>query len=260
MILNELTQLYLILVISLLLGTGFLHLTAKSGELGKKISDFFCYAPGIDLALAYFMLIPLIVGFIVSGWAGIGIAFLAELSALWVWIILHELTHPVAKTEKIHPTLSGIVGGWRNHLAVWITGLAIPVFWIVRFAELIVYPPLTWLIRLPKYEAKDWVNVSRQKFEGLVGYDLIWCLYCDWMTGVWSLGTEMLRNVESFWCPIRFYSEKKCANCQIDFPDIDNGWVSSTGTMKDVTKVLAEKYTADQEKRSWFGHDDRTSE
>ena len=37
----------------------------------------------------------------------------------------------------------------------------------------------------------------------VIGHALIWCLYCDWMTGVWSLGTEMLRNVESFWYPIR---------------------------------------------------------
>ena len=47
------------------------------------------------------------------------------------------------------------------------------------------------------------------KVEGLVGHDRIWCLYCDWMTGVWSLGTEMLRNVESFWCPLRFSSDAK---------------------------------------------------
>ena len=257
---NQFTELYLLLVLFLLIGAAFLHLTARGGNIGKQINTFLCSAPGIDLALAYFMLLPLALGSIFQGWLGAGIALLAELTALWIWIILHELTHPIQKSQKIHPTLSRIVGGWRNHLAVWITSLAIPVFWLVRFAQWIVYPPLTWLVRLPKYNAKDWINVSRHKFEGLVGYDLIWCLYCDWMTGVWSLGTEMLRNVESFWCPIRFYSEKKCANCQIDFPDLDNGWVNADATMKDVTELLKTKYTSSQTQRSWFGHQERESE
>jgi hypothetical protein len=108
-----------------------------------------------------------------------------------------------------------------------------------RLGQYLVYPPLTWLVRLPKYNTAEWVNVSRHKFEGLVGHDLIWCLYCDWMTGVWSLGTEMLRNVESFWCPIRFRSDKKCENCTLDFPDLDNGWAPADGTMADVVKAHA---------------------
>src|SRR5262249_30687754 len=112
---------------------------------------------------------------------------------------------------------------------------------------------LTWTVRLPKYRQGDWVNVSRQKFRGLVGHDLIWCLYCDWMTGVWSLGSEMLRNVESFWCPIRFASGKKCANCAVDFPDVFNGWVPADGTMADVASVLEAKYPA-QGPQPWFGH------
>ena len=100
------------------------------------------------------------------------------------------------------------------------------------------------------------VNISRHKFTGLIGYDLIWCLYCDWMTGVWSLGTEMLRNVESFWCPIRFYNDKKCENCKIDFPNIDGGWVESDRNMQDVTELLNCKY-AGVEERSWFAHKSR---
>ena len=96
------------------------------------------------------------------------------------------------------------------------------------------------------------MNVSRQKFSGLVGHDLIWCLYCDWMTGVWSLGSEMLRNVESFWCPIRFHSEKKCENCKIDFPDVDTTWIPASGTMQEVTELLDEKLTGGE--HSWHGH------
>ncbi|MGK7897245.1 MAG: hypothetical protein AB4372_27405 [Xenococcus sp. (in: cyanobacteria)] len=252
---NQLLILYFVFVTSLITGAGFLHLLPRLGKVGREISDWFCYAPGIDLALTYFMLIPITVGVITSGWRGLGIALLAELTTLWLWIFAHELTHQEElRQANIHRTMSNIVGKWQNHAAVWITALAIPVFWAVRFAEIIVYPPLTKLIKLPKYEAKDWVNVSRNKFAGLVGYDLIWCLYCDWMTGVWSLGTEMLRNVESFWCPIRFYSEKKCENCQLDFPDVANGWVAANGTMEDVTKLLESKYIPTQEERAWFGH------
>jgi hypothetical protein len=99
--------------------------------------------------------------------------------------------------------------------------------------------------------------VSRQKFGGLVGHDLIWCLYCDWMTGVYSLGAEMLRNVESFWCPIRFYDGKKCENCKVDFPDLDGGWVRADGSMSEVAGVLEEKYGSGR--REWFGHPARTT-
>lgn len=67
-------------------------------------------------------------------------------------------------------------------------------------------------------------------------------------------------NVESFSRPIRFYSEKKCANCQIDFPDINNDWVSANGRMKDVPNILTNKYKKDQEKRSWFRKGDGNRE
>ena len=250
---NQLMPLYFSLVISLIVGAGLLHLLPRFGTVGQKASTWFCYAPGVDLALVYFMLLPVTVGAIAQGWSGVGIALLAELSALWLWIVSHELAHR-QEQPKIHRQMSNIVGKVQNHLAVWITALAIPIFWGIRFGEVFIYPPLTKLIKLPQYDHKDWVNVSRHKFEGLVGYDLIWCLYCDWMTGVWSLGTEMLRNVESFWCPIRFYDDKKCENCQLDFPDIDNGWVAADGKMEDVTKLLASKYTPTQKERAWYGH------
>jgi hypothetical protein len=253
----SMTKLYLFFLITLLAGAIFLHMIPRFGKLGKQISDWFCYAPGIDLVLTYFMLLPLAVGTLFAGWIGIGVGLAAELSTLLIWIVSHEYIHRDKwKGAKIFRTMSSIAGSWRNHLAVWITMLAVPVFWVVRFAEVIVYPPLTWLVKLPKYNAKEWVNVSRHKFEGLVGYDLIWCLYCDWMTGVWSLGTEMLRNVESFWCPIRFYSDKKCENCQQDFPDIANGWVAADGNIEEVSQLLENKYKC-ADSCSWYGHPNR---
>lgn len=254
---NLITNIYLPLTIMLAGSSLLLHLLPRLGKRSEQLLETICYAPAIDLLLSYFMILPLIFGAFFAGWSGAGIAIIAELSALWIWIIFHELIHYKSRKEpKIFRTLNGIVGGWRNHLAVWITALAIPLFWLVRLTQIVVYPPLTWLIGLPKYQSRDWINVSRQKFAGLIGYDLIWCLYCDWMTGVWSLGTEMLRNVESFWCPIRFYSDKKCANCQIDFPDIEQEWIAPNGTMEDVTKLLHCKYAGDKE-HSWFGHPSR---
>ena len=64
----------------------------------------------------------------------------------------------------------------------------------------------------------------------------------------------MLRNVESFWCPIRFDSSKKCANCAIDFPDIDGGWVPADKSMTDVVAVLDAKYPRDSTTNAWFAH------
>ena len=53
---NQLILLYAYLVGLLVVGVIFLHLLPRLGTKGQKVSDWFCYAPGIDLALAYFML------------------------------------------------------------------------------------------------------------------------------------------------------------------------------------------------------------
>ena len=86
-------KLYLYLCVPLVAGIIALHSFPRMGKLGKSITEFLCYAPGIDLALAYYMLLPVIVGSIVSGWIGVGIAILAELSVLWAWIFAHEFAH-----------------------------------------------------------------------------------------------------------------------------------------------------------------------
>lgn len=254
---NQLATFYTISSICLLIGVLFLHLLPQLGQPGKNFSQWLCCAPGVDFVIAYFTLIAPLIGFYFYGVIGLLVAITAEYSVMIAWIFGHELAHRDKwQRPKIHRTLSSISGKLRNHLAVWITSLAVPGFWVVRFSELILYPPLTWLVHLPKYQTKDWVSLSRHKFSGLVGYDLIWCLYCDWMTGVWSLGTEMLRNVESFWCPIRFYDNKKCANCKQDFPDIDNGWISADRSIEQVTDLLESKHK-NREEASWYGHPDR---
>jgi len=249
---------------ALLVAAGLLHVLGKVGL--QALGDWFCRAPGLDVWIAYFTVAPLILGPVavmtrhdLGAWATIALGLVAAIvgqaAALIIWTRLHELANRDAiKGPRLVIQINNSVGPFRNHLAVWWTAWAVPLFALVRLAQWLVYPPLTWLVRLPKHDTAEWVNVSRHKFSGLVGHDLIWCLYCDWMTGVWSLGTEMLRNVESFWCPIRFRSDKKCANCTIDFPDIDDGWAKEDGTMADAVKVHADHYPGPNGVNAWFGH------
>jgi hypothetical protein len=246
-------------VAALLVGAALLHLVPRLGAAGQKISEHLCRAPVLDLLITYFTILPMIVGAILDGWRGLAGGIAGQIIAMLIWQTLHELANPQArKGPRIVKTINRNVGAWRNYSAVWITAIAVPGFWIVRVCQWIVYPPITWLVRLPRYNHAEWVNVSRQKFCGLVGHDLIWCLYCDWMTGIWSLGSEMLRNVESFWCPIRFASDKKCANCAVDFPDINGGWVPANGTMAQVTQTWERQYAMppgnERGAYPWFGH------
>jgi hypothetical protein len=238
---------------ALLAGAGLLHLIPRMGSAGRRLSAALCRAPGLDLLVTYFTVAPLFAGPIAAGWAGFFGAIVGQVSSVLVWSWLHELAHRDAvRGPRIVKVINGLIGRWRNHAAVWLTAIVTPMFWVVRVAEVFIYPPIAMLTGFPRYKSADWVTVSRHKFSGLVGHDLIWCLYCDWMTGIWSLGTEMLRNVESFWCPIRFADGKKCDNCTTDFPDIANGWTDANGNMTDVTKVLQEKHGGAS--HGWFGH------
>jgi hypothetical protein len=244
-----------IVVGALLLGAGILHLMPRLGSPGKKAAEAFCRAPLLDIPITYFTVGPLFFGPIYAGWAGLLGGVVGQVLAVMIWTVLHELANRKhLKGPRIVHVLNRKVGRFRNHTAVWITAGAVPVFWVVRLAQYALWPWIRILVKFPKYNAGEWVNCSRQKFEGLVGHDLIWCLYCDWMTGIWSLGSEMLRNVESFWCPIRFMHDKKCANCSVDFPDVNDGWVTASEGMAGVTARLEEKYPAPNGDNSWFGH------
>ncbi len=243
MILNEFLLTAGITVAALLIVAAKLHLLPRLGAPGRWSAERMCRAPMLDLIVTYFTILPLVVGPIVYGWIGLAGAIVGQIVAVHVWVVAHELTHPAGRRgPRIIKVLNRIVGPVRNYTAVWVTAVVVPMFWIVRLAELTVYPWLILLVRFPRYNQGEWVNVSRQKFSGLIGHDLIWCLYCDWMTGVWSLGSEMLRNVESFWCPIRFRSDKKCDNCRHDFPDVNTTWIAADGSMDDVAKLLQSQY------------------
>ena len=260
---------YLGLVVALAVGVAMLHLIPRMGQPGRQLAEAMTHAPLLDLVIAKLTVGPwvaaLIVGLIFHdgfGWAMLYllIAVLAQYTVLLGWCRLHELAHrQVMAGPRMVKSLNRAVGPWRNYAAVYWTAWAVPLFNIVRLAEYCVYPPVTWLIGLPKYQHRDWVRVSRHKFTGLVGSDRIWCLYCDWMTGVWSLGSEMLRNIESFWCPIRFQSELKCDNCKLDFPDIDGGWVPADATIADAAAKLEEMYPGPGGVNAWYGHPSRVT-
>jgi hypothetical protein len=241
----------------MLLGSLFLHAIPKLGPAGLRLSAALCRAPGLDWVVTYFTVAPIILGPIFAGWAGLVGGVAGQVIGVLLWVQLHELTHAEAtRGPRIVKVVNRLIGRWQNHTAIWLTAIVTPMFWIVRMAELFIYPQIARLTGFPTYEQGEWVNVSRHKFDGLVGHDLIWCLYCDWMTGIWSLGTEMLRNVESFWCPIRFAGAGKCENCTMDFPDLDNGWVAADGDMAQVAKVVEKMYVLKPEStpNAWFGH------
>ena len=257
---------FVLIVAGMLFVAGFLHLAR--GIFGDRFADALCAVPGLDVVVFALTVLPQLIGIGtgiarhsgISGTLGwLVLAVFAQGVAMVIWMRLHEWANPEAAAgPRIVKSLNRAVGPWRNTAAVWWTAWAVPLFAIVRVAELLVYPPITWLIGLPKYKHADWIRVSRQKHVGLVGNDLIWCLYCDWMTGVWSLGSEMLRNIESFWCPIRFSSEAKCENCKIDFPDVEERWSAPDGTMQDVTDTVEKYYPGPDGVNAWFGHPVRT--
>jgi hypothetical protein len=224
----------------------------RMGRSGRALSERCTRAPGLDLVVALITWVPWVVAPILAGWGGILGCLVGQVAAVLLWIRIHELIHrEAARGPRLKQAHDRVVGRWSNHLALWFSVPAVPLFWGVRLAQVFLYPPLRGLTGFPRYRHRDWINVTRQKYEGLVGHDLIWCLYCDWMTGVYALGGEMLRNVESFWCPIRFYDGKKCDNCRIDFPDLDE-WVPAGAGMEAAQQLLLDRYGGEQ--HGWFGH------
>ncbi len=240
--------------------TGLLHLIPRLGGVGRGLAAWLCRAPGLDVLVSLLTWVPPTTLGIVLGWRGLVGSIAGQIAGMMVWMFVHEMAnreHVRAGRPRIVTFLNRTVGRFNNHVALWVTVLSLPVFIVIRVAEIFVYPWLTLLVGLPRYKQAEWVNVSRQKFNGLVGHDLIWCLYCDWMTGVYSLGAEMLRNVESFWCPIKFATGKKCDHCKLDFPDINGGWVEAGGTMGEVVATMEKMYDKETTRargNAWFGH------
>lgn len=250
---HDLVQFLIVAGATVILLSTLAVLLTNLARAPRWLGDIFARAPALDLVVALLTWVPWVSGSVRAGWAGLLGALAGQVATYYAWVAYHEYQNQKAvKGPRIVKVINGIVGKWRNHAALWGTLVALPCFWHMRLLEVAVYPFLVWLLKFPRYRHGDWVNVSRHKFDGLVGHDLFWCLYCDWMTGVTVLGVEMLRNVESFWCPIRFTDGKKCDNCKLDFPDVADGWVPADRSMGEVTHTLERMYG--DGRRSWFGH------
>jgi hypothetical protein len=92
-LMNLVIEVYLSLTAILVGSSLLLHLLPRLGKSGKQLSDSLCHAPGIDLLLAYFMLLPLLVGCLIAGGRGAIAALMAQFITLWIWIIFHELVN-----------------------------------------------------------------------------------------------------------------------------------------------------------------------
>ena len=234
---------------------GWLSLAALLSLLAYRISGKTVRAPYLDLVISSFTWIPWVAGACVAGWVGLLAAVFAQFLGIQIFSFADRAIRG-APADTLTAAQGRVLGPFRNHLALLATTPATIAFVLIRFTELFMYPVIAWLAKLPTYRQAEWVNLSRHKFAGLTGPDLLWCWYCDWMTGLWALGSDMLRNIESFWCPIRFHSETKNRNAALDFPDIHE-WTPADGTMEDVVRAFEIHYDGER-KSSWWGHPDRS--
>jgi hypothetical protein len=223
-------------------------------RVAYAVTDKIAVAPTLDFFISLFTWMPWAAGGIWRGWIGVAAAVVAQVLFLHAFCLVHRALRG-KKGRTLTDAQGRILGPVRNQLCLLVQTPAIVAFVGIRATELFLYPAIAALGRLPTYKQSEWVNLSRHKYDGLIGYDLLWCWYCDWMTGLWCLGSEMLRNIESFWCPIQFLSPEKNANAAIDFPDIKK-WAPPNGTMEDAVRLI-EKHYDGQSPNSWWGHADR---
>ncbi len=233
-----------------------LAIAAVFTRFAYGISEKITLAPLLDIFVSLFTWVPWAAGLYLAGWRGLVGAVLAQVLFLHAFCLVHRALR--GRTGRtLTDAQAKLLGPVRNQLCLLMQTPAILVFAQVRLATMLLYPPVAWLGKLPTYKSSEWINLSRHKYDGLIGYDLLWCWYCDWMTGVWALGSEMLRNIESFWCPIRFRSDTKNQNISTDFPDVAK-WAPADGTMEDAVRAFEAHYDGSR-KNSWWGHPDRKS-
>ncbi len=230
-------------------------------SISPRMKDEFSKGWLLDFWVSVFSWVAPVAALIMGSTFDAVLSLLAELSFLFLFCAIHSAYHFIRFNKKpalLRFSLSKSLGNIRVVLGFVGTLLVLPIFLIIRFGQILLYPIFIFLLRFPRYDTSEWIQVSRHKFEGLIGLDLVWCLYCEWAAGVYSLGNEMVRNHESFWCPIRFYDSEHCENCTISFPDLKK-WIPQTGKMEDVQKLLEEKYPPGQKTNHWYGHPDRKS-
>jgi len=233
---------------------GGLILAGILTRLAFAVTESIARAPLLDIFISLFTWAPWASGYFLAGWTGVLAGILAQIVFLHVFCLVHRALRG-KKGRTLTDAQGRILGPLRNQLCLLVQTPAVLIFVQVRLAEILLYPPIAWLGKLPTYKHSEWVNLSRHKYDGLIGYDLLWCWYCDWMTGVWALGSEMLRNIESFWCPIQFLDPAKNRNAAIDFPDVRT-WAPPDGSIEDAVRAFEAHYDG-RRKNSWWGHPDR---
>ena len=125
------------ITLGLLVAASLLHLLPYSGKARESLLDACCRAPLLDGIVCYFTILPLVVGPLVSGWAGLVSGAFAQLATLLIWQTIHEAVHRDAtKGPRIIKVLNRKFGAVRNLTAIYITGFAIPIFWFVRMARI----------------------------------------------------------------------------------------------------------------------------
>jgi hypothetical protein len=112
--------LFFSITLGLLLGAGLLHLLPRMGQTGRRLSEAACRAPLLDVIVCYFTILPLIIGPLVAGWAGLFIAVIAQLATLLIWQTIHEAVHrDTAKGPRIIKALNKKFGPIRYLTAAY---------------------------------------------------------------------------------------------------------------------------------------------
>ena len=141
-----------ITTVSLLTLCVLLHLIPLFGKSGRALSDWLAHAPGLDLLITLFTAVPLILGPSLGGWGGLVGAIVGMYATLILWTIAHELANPTArKGPRIVKINNRVLGTFQNMVSLFVTSFVTPVFWIVRVAELTMYPVLVRTAKLPSY-------------------------------------------------------------------------------------------------------------
>src|SRR5579872_809370 len=215
-----------------------------------SVSRAWAHPPAIDAVVVGFTMLPWVGGWVAgarihSSWVGGLLGMLASCAAQFVAVELFDFAHrAVAKRKKIgileiNRTIDRRVGWWRNRMGLWATVPSVPFFLLNRVGHVASYYPLIPFLDFPPLKQSEYIKVSRHKIKNLVGADLVWCLYCDWMTGGWSLTSEMLNEVESYWCPLLFDDKDKCEKCSQFFRM--ETWATPGASAEELARLAGKK-------------------
>lgn len=200
----------------------FAVLTVALFAVGRRL-EFLARPPAVDCVVILYTAAPWIAGGFagaqihqhwLGGVGGVAAVTVAQILALEIfdWVHCRIAARQGIQDLQINRSIERRFGKLKNRTCLWLTVPSIPFFLYNRLGFL-GYFLFEWMLGFSHFKSSDYITVSRQKIQNLVGADLVWCLYCDWMTGGWTLTSEILNEVESFWCPLKFSDATKCAKC-----------------------------------------------